>query len=269
MSYDIPFNLPETDYTSLSLVTLAVGYAMFPEDFENDSIDASIIEQNRIQECDEAMAKALEDLLDTHLNTYKSQNWTDDPDLGLTFNADNDVLEVSKAAQFDDSLFAHLRTLADVNDWDGENAKLIANPMVGVVYNKIAQLGAANNKNLQFQAIPQTFMSNRVTNSTDARWSGYLVENGSVGIVPNYTLPFRTREDRVPGSMYDISAVPLPRLGDRVMLYKEYSKATSKNSNVSWKELNGMFYNFFLLKKYNSSYSTQVSNILKIDGLKV
>lgn len=271
MSYDVPLNLPETAYTSLTMVNLSVGYGMYPEDHENGTVSREVIEQNRIKECDEALAKALENLLDTHLDTYKSAVWDGaDSDMGYSFDTGDDVLEISKDAQFNQSMFAELQTMANINNWDGDNAIFVANHGAGFIYNKIAQLGAGNAKNLQFQNLPQAFFSSRVTNSSsDDRWTGYLVEPGSVGIVPNYTLPFRQQKQGIPGTAYGITAGALPMLGDRVMMLQQQQQASSRNGNVSWVESTAFFYNFFLLKKYNSAPTTTVGNILKMDAKKV
>lgn len=269
-SYNLPLNLPETDYTTLTLNTLMVSFGIYPEDYENQHVSMQQILANRYRECDEALVLAFEALVNTHLSTYKTQVWNgDDASEGFTFDEAIDTLEVSLAASKDDTLFSMLQTLANYNNWNGDTAYLVANPLVGVMYNKIAQYGAGNSKNLLAQNLPQKFESSRVTNTTDARWTGYLVERGSIGVAPNYTLPFRTQKE-VMGGKFDISDQPLPMLGDRVGLYvEEGAKASSINGNMSWVDKYAMVYSFFLLKNYNSSPSTQVGNILKIDALKV
>lgn len=270
MSYNLPLNLPETDYTTLSLVTLMVSFGLYPEDFVNQQVSYDETKRNRIMECDEALALALEGYINTHLSTYKTQvfDGTDVYD-EFNFNAATDTLEVSKDGQLDDTMFATIKTLAAYNNWRADGAFFIANPLCGKVYDRIAQYGPGNQKNLLAQALPEKYGSLRVTNTAGMAWSGYLVERGSIGIAPNYTLPFRTAKE-VQGGQFDISAGALPMLGDRVGLYEELGvKASSANGNMSWVDKYAYIYSFFLLKKYNSDYTTQVSNILKIDGKKV
>jgi hypothetical protein len=229
-------------------------------------VSVESIKANRIKECDEAMALAYEALIAAYLNTNKSAVWTGwDLDLGFSF-ADS-ILTISKEAQ-KDAVFAHLRTMAAANNWNADQALLVANPLIGVVLNEILKYGANNDKNLAFQILPQIFTSNRVTNSTDMRFSAYMIEPGSIGAVPNYKLPFR--EGKTVGTAnWGISNMAMPMLGDKVGLYQEVEKAASANGAMSWVEKYGFVYSFFFLKKYNSDASTQVGNILKIDGAKV
>jgi len=267
-SYNLQLNLPETAYSTVTLVTLMVSWGIFPEDWENQHIDKEQILANRVKECDEALALAYEAYLYTHLNTYRTKVWTDDSDLGFSFDAAADILQVSKDAQFNDSFFANLATLARVNNWNSDTASFITNPAAGHMYNRMAQLGAANAMNLQFQQLPLRFESLRVTNTAGYRWSGFLCEAGAVGVVENYTLPFRIAKE-VMGGKFEISPVALPMLGHKVGLYEELgAKASSQNGAMSWVDKYAMIHSFFLLKNYNSDDTTRVSNIVRIDGSK-
>lgn len=268
MSYNLPLNLPETDYTALTMNTLMVSFGMYPEDFENQHVSADEIKRNRIMECDEALALAFEALVNTHLSTYKTQVWSGATEGNFIFDEPTDTLQVSLDGQMDDTMFAYIKTLAAYNNWRADGAVFVANPLSGHVYDRIAQYGAGNYKNMLAQGLPQKFTSLRVTNTTGMKWSGYLLENGSIGVVPNYTLPFRMSKEIQVGK-FDISAAALPMLGDRVGLYEELgTQATSSNGNMSWVDKYAMVYSCFLLTKYNSDRTTQVGNILKIDGAK-
>lgn len=265
-SFDIPLNTATTAYSGLTLVTLFAGFGIFPEDYENNMISKDAIKANRIRECDEAMALAYEALIAAFLNTNKSLVWTGwDTTLGFEF-ADS-ILTASVDAQ-KDAIFSYLKTMAMANNWNSDTAILIANPLIGSILTEIAKYGTANDKNLMFQLLPQMFLSNRVTNSDGVRWTAYMVENGSIGAVPNYKLPFREGKE-VNGSKWGISNMSLPMLGDKVGLYEKVEEAASANGAMSWVEKYGFVYSFFFLKKYNSNTATQVGNILKINGLKV
>jgi hypothetical protein len=229
-------------------------------------VSVESIKANRIKECDEAMALAYEALIAAYLNTNKTAKWEGyETEMGFSF-ADS-ILTASKEAQ-KDAFFANLRTQAAANNWNADQAILIANPLIGHVLNEILKYGANNDKNLAFQILPQIFTSNRVTNTTDMRFSAYMIEPGSIGSVANYKLPFR--EAKVVGTAkWDISNMAMPMLGDKVGLYEEVEKASSANGAMSWVEKYGFVYSFFFLKKYNSDTVNQVGNILKIDGAKV
>jgi hypothetical protein len=265
-SFDIPLNVGTTAYSTLSLVTLFAGFGIFPEDYENNMVSVSAMKANRIRECDEAMALAYEALIAAFLNTNKTLVWSG-TDTSLGFDFSSSILTISKDAQ-KDAVFAHLRTMAAANNWNADQALLIANPLIGSVLNEILKYGANNDKNLAFQILPQIFTSNRVTNSTGMRFTAYMVEDGSIGAVPNYKLPFREQKV-VGGAKWDISSMAMPMLGDKVGLYEEVEKASSANGAMSWVEKTGFVYSFFFLKKYNSDTATQVGNILKIDGDKL
>lgn len=269
MSYDLPLNLPETDYSTLTLNTLMVSFGIYPEDYENQHVSKEQIMMNRYKECDEALALDFEALIYSHLNDNKTAVWGgDEASEGFVFDEDSDTLQVSLAASKDDTLYSNLRTMADYNNWNGDDAYMVDNPLAGVMYNKIRQYGAGNDKNLMAQELPVRYTSRRVTNTSGMRWSGFFVERGSIGVVPNFTLPFRIAKS-VQGGKFDISDRPLPMLGANVGLYaEEGAKASSVNSNMSWVDKYAFIYSFFLLKNYNSDTTSQVGNILKIDAKK-
>ena len=269
MSYNLELNLPETDYSTVTLNTLMVSYGMYPEDWVNQHVSAEQIERNRIKECDEALALAFEALVYTHYNTYKTQTWSGaNATLGFSFDTVSKNLVANWDAQSKSTMFSHIMTMAEYNNWSmGSMPIFVANPLAGHLYNVVAQNGANNAVNLGVQPFPQKFTSNRVSITDGMGWSGFLLESDSVGVAQNFTLPFQIAK-QVQGGKFGISDGVLPMLGMPVGVYAEEGvKASSQNGNMSWVDKRAFIVSFFLLKKYNSAPTTTVTNILKIDGI--
>jgi hypothetical protein len=274
-SFTIPTNLSESEMETLSLITVFAGFAMYPETFKNNVISEEAYKMNKIMEVDKAIAKKVEDYIYTHLDTYKSRilpNTTGVVD-GFTFQAAIDTLEVSKAAQ-KDVMFANLtQVVAASNDWDLGNMRMASTYGINAIVNEYAKYGAGNEKNLQFQGLPEMHYSNRVALTSGRAWTAFLLEAGAIGILPSYKEPF-LRGVSVGEAKWGISSGVMPQLKDRVMLYenKEKANATGVGANastmiMSWKEEYGFIYRFALLKRYVSDRDNKVGHIIKIDGL--
>jgi hypothetical protein len=271
-SFDIPVNGSTSAITSLSFTTLFTGFSLFPAEYDNNVITIDQVRSQKIAQCDKAMGNALEDNLDTWLNTYKTQVWAGAEagiSGGIEFDTVNDVLKVPLADQ-KDIFFANLMAMAQRNDWS-DNVDLVANPNVIMMLSEYMKYGAANEKNLMFQALPNLFLSNRVTNETGKRGSAYLLEPGAFGILPNYKSDFRNRTT-VGEAKWDITNAPLPRLGFNTMLYENKVAVNAANVGtysshaiMSHKLEYGFIFRYALLKRYNSSATTRVGNILKIN----
>ena len=267
-SFTIPTNLSESGMTTLTLGTIFCGYRIYPETFVNNVISEQEYRLNKIKEIDKAMANALEVVIDTHLNTYKSQVWETG---GLNgFNFASNMLGVSLDEQ-NDVMFSNIKSQARINEWSSD-ISMAANFEIDFVLNQYRKYGAANDKNLQFQAIPSVFGSNNVTKTTGKRWTAYMVEPGALGLVENFKKPFAMGLN-IGEATWGISDDALPRLGHRVMLFENKEKASAENVGtygtgmiMSWVEEYGYIFRYCLLHKYNSSASTRVGYILKING---
>ncbi|MFW6370550.1 MAG: hypothetical protein ACOC10_05015 [Bacteroidota bacterium] len=116
-SFTIPANLSESEMTTLTLTTIFAGFAIYPSTFANNVIGRSEYMMSKMQEVDKAMAKKLEEYLNTHLNTYKTAVWAGaDAISGYSFNKDTDALEIDISAQ-GDVMFADIVAMAARNDW--------------------------------------------------------------------------------------------------------------------------------------------------------
>ncbi len=268
-SFTIPANLSTSGTTTLTLTTIFAGFAIYPETFDNQIIGEEEYRSNKIQEVDKAMAAQLESYIDTHLGTYKTAVWSGTlPGFSFASNA----LDVSLDQQ-NDVMFANLGTLAEINDWNIGTGIMVSEPEIGFVMSQLLKYGANNEKNLLYQSIPSVYTSNNVTKQSGKRWTGYLMEPGAIGIVPNFKRPFR-EQLTIGEAMWDISDGEMPQLGHRVMLYQNREKVSavgigsySSHAIMSWKEEYGYVFRFCLLKRYNSDSTTKVGSILKINGL--
>lgn len=270
-SFTIPANLSSSGITSLTFITIFAGFKSYPETFVNNVISEEAYKAQKIMEVDKAIAKKLEYYIDVHLNTYKTAIWEEGGLAGYNFA--NNVLGISIDQQ-NDVMFSNIKSMAQLNDWSEDDLSLAANFEMDYVLNEYRKYGQANEKNLQFQAIPETFMSNRITKSSGKKWTGYLIEPGALGLGENYKYPFRLNKT-IGEAKWGISDMELPQLGYRVMLYENQEKTSAENIGsygsgmiMSWVEEYGFIFRFCLLNRYNSDTTTRVGYILKIDGLK-
>jgi hypothetical protein len=268
-SFTIPANLSTSGSTTLTFTTIFAGYQIFPETFKNNVISEGAYRLNKIQEVDKAMAKALEDAIDTQLDTYKSAVWETGALTGYNFVSN--ILEVDLSSQ-NDVMFANVKSMAMLNDWSESDLSMAASPEIDYVLNEYRKYGMNNDKNLQFQTIPELFVSNRVTKTTGKRWTAYLCEPGALGVVENFKHPFKINKT-VGEAKWGISDMELPQLGYRVMLYENQEKTSAEAVGsygsgmiMSWVEEYGYIFRYCLLKRYNSDSTTRVGYILKLNG---
>lgn len=269
-SFTIPANLSESAMTTLSLTTIFAGFAIYPETFANNIVSKDEYFLNKMNEVDKAMAKKLEEYINTHLATYKTATWAGaDAVTGHSFNSTSDALEISLAAQ-NDVMFADIVAQAARNDWSEDMLAMVMNPSGQHVLNQYMKYGSTNEKNLQWQGMPDIYKSNRVSITSAKRWTGYLLEPGAIGLLPNIKPAFQQRAT-VGEAKWDVSDGAMPQLGHRVMLYenKEKVDATGIGSYgdhaiMSWKEEYGFIFRFALLKRYHTDGT--VGYILKVDG---
>ncbi|MFW6370549.1 MAG: hypothetical protein ACOC10_05010 [Bacteroidota bacterium] len=151
---------------------------------------------------------------------------------------------------------------------------MAVNPSAQHVLNQYMKYGSTNEKNLQWQGMPDIFKSNRVSITADKRWTGYLLEPGAVGLLPNFKPEFRERVT-VGEAKWDISDGEMPQLGHQVMLYENREKIDAtgigsygSHAIMSYKEEYGFVFRFALLKRYNSDSADRVGYILKVDANK-
>lgn len=271
-SYIIPSNLSESAVQSISLVTIFAGFRQYPELFVNNLASKEADFMKRLEEVSKAMALRLEQYQDSHLDTNKSQVWNGTTQAGYTFNAGTDTLEVTLAQQ-KDRMWDFIKTMAAQNNWSEDMLTMAATYGVNYTLSEYAKYKTFNEKDLITQDIPEINNSNRVSLTSGKRWTGYLLEPGAVGLLPNYTLPFRESKN-IKGSQFGISSMELPGLGYQVGTYVNEEKvdasgiASGINSDakMSWYEEYGFIFKFALLNRYNSDPTSRVSHVLKIDG---
>ena len=274
-SFDIPANASDTEKKSVTIYTIFSGLAYNPYDFVDNAVGEREYIINKTFEIEEAMANYKSDILDTFMNTNKTQVLAGTANLGLTtgdfeFDASTDVLKIKLAAQ-KDVMFANLRTLFQMNKRNPD-LRYVSTPELQTVLHEMMKYGAANDKNLQSQGmIPEIFYDHNITNSV--RFTGYVTSKGSLAMVDNFLAEYQNGEITGDGWNFGISDMAFPKLGSAPMILTR--RVSSDNSsfgndasgNTSVKQEIGYIHRFGLISSYNDDLTTKVADKVKLTGL--
>jgi len=269
-SFDIPINSSESAVVTATKVTIFSGYKLNPYQLASNLITPDEYKRNKRLEIFKAMAKKKEELIQTFLETQKTQvlDVTGVP-TGYSFNTGTDELEITLAAQ-GDIMFATLDTIMKQNNLNNPNA-VAGTYGLQHVLNEWMKYGANNDKNLQNQNMPvDVFLSNQVTNSQ--RFTGYVGQWGGMAMVENY-LPEFIDNVTVDNAAWGLTDGAVPFLNERVMVYQNKGKAnatspgtTSPENIMSIYEEEAFISKFYFIEKFNSDLTSRVADIVRIEG---
>ena len=134
--------------------------------------------------------------------------------------------------------------------------------------------GAANEKNLQGQPIPQIIYSHGIAAGQDNTFTGYLVDKGTFAKIPNIKKEFADNLRLPDGSEWYDSISNMPYVNQPVMIYKQIEKTDASNYNantaqhiMSYMERYRIIVRYGIVTEYNQSASTP-TGVLKVEGTK-
>jgi hypothetical protein len=284
-SFDIPANLAESAFYTVTPVSIASGLRYYPAMYDNNVIDRQTEINNRIDNVLYAMGKVKEGFISTFIETLKTQK------LGYTTQASQNggtysfseitkILSISKEAQ-QSNMFPHLENLMNNNE-QGGSYSIVTSPggLLGGLTNAMTY-GQNNSKDNKWQqsmmSDSRRFESKNIDPSTD-NFNGFIIRDGAFAMVESH--PFDFRNNTVNGSKsWSISPVELPYIRSKCNIFTN-SAATSAESVVydgvspadynmkmtTYEEM--LFWDtFYLVERYNSDRSTRPSDVVKIKGL--
>lgn len=276
-SFTIPAHLSTSEQKTLTLVTIASGFQVYPAWFQNNTITEADYLANKYDEVFMAMANAKEVLMAALLNTYRNQNALAVTQINggsgtFAFDAGLDTLTVNKAGQLD-TMFANLKTLMRIAKKAGNYNIVVNEGGFNLALNEILKYGAANEKNLSFiqNMMPRFFETLNIAPEA-FQFKAYLLVDGAVGYVENYPFDFRTGTT-VDSKVWGIMDSPAPYVGERLNVYhnKEAVDASSLGETTAHLKMTSMeewefIDKFFLITNYTSDLTTRVQDIVKITG---
>ena len=276
----IPSNLPESDKYWFQPYDVFSGMRHYPNANDNNMIDSEFQSREVLKNVLYAMGNTVEGILLTNLDARKTQLLGSTEQVSATtgdytFNGTSDTLEVKKAAQ-EETMFYSLEALMAANELGGDYS--IVTNRAGLARQKAEALkyGAGNDKNIQalgFFGADKMYESGNITSS--AKFDGYLMRNGSIGVFENFPSDFR-KGTEFAGKKWAVSDMDLPFVNMRANIYtnKEATNATSlftsgidSNLIMSHFEEMGIWVRFYVVYRYNSSLATRANDIVQIQGL--
>lgn len=279
---NIPINLGESDAYYFTAYDVFSGFRLYPASFENNQLDGNWYRDQIIRNVLKAMAAAKDDIVETLLESRKTQklNFDDQVSQGdgvFEFKTATDILEISKSAQ-KDTMFTYLKELMRANQLPGEY-RIVTSPG-GLLVSEIEALKFrdANEKQLlwsQMAVSPdRRYTTDQLSPGSD-NFTGFFVKDGAIGLFENFPWDFRNGT-MFGGKEWGITDVEMPFVRSRLNTYinKEATEATSiispttdSNLIMTHFEEMAMWDRFYIVYRYNSDLTTRVNDIVKIKGL--
>jgi hypothetical protein len=276
----IPSNLPESDKYWFQPYDVFSGMRHYPAANGNNMIDAEFQSREVLKNVLYEMGNTVEGILLNQLDARKTQVLEYTEQVSQTsgdyaFDTTPDILKVKKAAQ-DETMFYSLEALMAANEVGGDY-RIVTN-RAGLARQKAEALkyGAGNDKNLQalgFFGADRMYETGNIT--TSAKFDGYLLRDGSMGVFENFPYDFRQGVEFA-GKKWSVSDMELPFVNMRANIYTNsqatdatslISSGTDSNLIMTHYEEMGIWVRFYVVYRYNSDLATRVNDIVKIQGL--
>ncbi len=277
----IPDNLEESAQYTFTAVDVFSGFRHYPGQYANNAIDEAFAKKEKMKNIAYAMGQTVETLLTTVLEARRTQllDFTTQVSQGdgtYTFNSSTDLLEVNKAAQ-KETMFFNLHTLMEANKLGGDY-RIVTNPG-GLSVQKAEQLKYQMNNSKDLAALgmfpmDHMYQSHGISAGSDI-FNGYLLRDGSMGIVENFPFDFRNGTSFA-GKTWSISDVEIPFTRMRANIYTNneatnatalVSAGTDSNLIMSHFQEMGVWLRFYIVYRYNSDLTTRANDVVKIKGL--
>ncbi len=250
-------------YVSVSPSTLAWGFTTFPALHYNNAIDyQKDLETKFIKFLYKALA-TIEGLCVTKLAADKTQAITNL--LGYDFT--DDIVLADSTAQ--EKILGDLEVMLQSDDFYGPY-KLIGNGGVQSLLNQLMKYNQANEKDLKLEYMNKTLhWTNGITDASGHKATGFLVEDGSVGLMTRVSNESRMNMKSTTGK--EFMTIPLPIL-NREAEYYFYSDVVdgssmhgsgSAHATRTIKEYHGFALDIALLTAHVTTRASQASPIVK------
>jgi hypothetical protein len=276
----IPSNLPESDKYWFQPYDVFSGMRHYPAANDNNMIDSEFQSREVLKNVLYAMGNTVEGILLTNLSSRKTQvlGFTEQVSTttgDYTFDTTPDRLDIKKVAQ-EETMFYSLEALMAANEVGG-NYRIVTN-RAGLARQKAEALkyGASNDKNLQalgFFGADRMYESGNI--STSAKFDGYLLRDGSIGVFENFPSDFRKGVEFA-GKKWAVSDTDLPFVNMRANIYTDtnatnatslITSGTDSNLIMTHFEEMAIWVRFYVVYRYNSDLSTRVNDIVAVRGL--
>jgi hypothetical protein len=268
----IPVDENTSRYVTLTWVTLAYGFHMYPRQHFNNDVDYQLDFNTKFRAYLVKLASTLEGLGLIALNDGKTQVVGDNADLpgGHTFSSD--VVHETAATSINNSyIIGDLDALMRLNDFNTFGMDVIGNQHLNTLLNRQEGFGASNQENKQWQWMGKNWQfSNTITNASGKKATGFAVSDGNLAFLTRIE-PDSIYRTKLPNG-HEWDNIQLPGLGINVGTYGYIKEVdmSSLHAGTSWATRTHMqAFDFAVdvafVTPYNSDPANIPSPIIKFD----
>lgn len=256
-------------FVTITFRTLVADMCIVPSQYKKNEI-ARLTDMNRkITDIVEKFLVTIEEDLDTALDANKSQVYNS-PIVGDKYALTAGAIQVPVAEQ--DHFFNDLEPINYSDDFYNTTVKMISSPSMMSPINKYINQGAGNDENTNYQFAGKDFrFSNRITNTSPAKSTGYFMPEGSIGFVTRIdpdamdnneaTDGTRWFEDRLPGMPFSVGIKYNSKCSDQSALESNGLEHLTATMIEHWQ----ISFDYAIIVPYNSDLATRPSSIRKVE----
>lgn len=278
---NIPENLLTSDKYGFTAVDIFSGFHHYPAQYAENLVEEQFAINVKLKRALYACANSAEDAILTVLNNNKTQqlSYLTQANAGDgTFIFDTgatNVLSVNKAG-LKDTLYFDYNNITSNNELYEDNLLITSKGGTNEIIKQMNKYGVANSENLNWASEliskGKIYETQNIAPESDI-FNGYLLQEGAVGVYPNFPFDFR-KGSKVGTKEWSVSSTDLPFMNMKanIIIDRNAVDATAKigrgsDSTMTTSESMGIWFRFYITHPYNSAPSTRVSEIIKIKAL--
>ncbi len=268
-SCDISCGNSESDMVRVVWKTAVVDVCMVPGQYEKNQIGYIADFAKKINERVEALKSQLEADIDTTLDTVKNQVYNS-PIANDKYTPVGDALQVLPIDR--ELFFNDIDPINFEDDFYDENLFVIGSPALMSSVRHYINQGAGNDENLAYQFNGKQFtFSNRVSVTPGSLATGYIMPNGSIGLLTRVDVDARMNasasdgtdwfEDTLPGLPFTVGIQYKSKCDDQSIL-NGAGLGHLKSTKVEHFQIS---FDYAIVTPYSSDIATDSVAIRKFD----
>lgn len=258
-----------TDYVTVNWITLVADMSMKASEHKKNEVGYLTDLNRKLMKIDNALAKAVEDLIYTKLDTEKSAVYASPlVGVGTDYPLVGNTIQVAPAQQ--ETFFNDLEAIMEGDDFYSAPFKVLGGTTLKPYVKHYANQGANNDENLTYQFDAYDFrFSNHVVNGGGKKATGFIMTDGSLGIMTRINVDAEMGHSAGDGTEWGTTY--MERLGFEVgVMYKSKCDDVSAQAGLehltATKVENWQFsIDVALITPYNSDPATQAGVIKKFE----
>jgi len=269
-SFVIPANYGTTGTMTATTYTHWSGFRHLEASYNENQVASDTAKIDKLMKVARAIATAMTTQLLSIVDANKSQVFDKNFASNDGFSFAASAMSLTKGAQEESLFMSILDKLMKDNNVNGDNV-MLSHPGIFLAQFIKDMYGANNDKNIQEQ-FPKIYPETTITNAD--RWTAYLIEKGSFGIVPNIPFDYRNRKLSGDGWQFGTTAGTVPFVNDNLFTLHRNSAtdASGHSTNTSayhttTEDEYGFGYKYTVLAPYNRDITSFINPVVKVKGL--